>query len=47
MDLIGFEQSTFDRIVADIKNFLRPLGVELNKFIPVSKIFALADPRRI
>ena len=27
MDLVGFEQSTFDRIVADIKNFLRPLGV--------------------
>ena len=47
MDLVGFEQSTFDRIVADIKNFLRPLGVELNKFIPVSKIFALADPRRV
>ncbi|MBQ9479424.1 MAG: GTP-binding protein, partial [Selenomonadaceae bacterium] len=36
MDLVGFEQSTFDRIVADIKNFLRPLGVEPNKFIPVS-----------
>ena len=36
MDLVNYAQSTFDRIVDDIKNFLRPLGVEPKKFIPVS-----------
>ncbi len=36
MDLVEYSQSTFDRIVDDIKNFLRPLGVEPKKFIPVS-----------
>ena len=36
MDLVGYDQSVFDRIVADIKKFLNPLVVEPKKYIPVS-----------
>jgi len=38
MDLVGFEQARYDEIVAELREFTRPLGFEHVEFFPVSAL---------
>lgn len=38
MDLVGYSQKVYDRIVSEYKDFLRDIGVQPMEFIPVSAL---------